>query len=157
MISIKKEAYVADLAVGRGHSLPLLPNTAQVKLAIDKSFTMITLTKPAHPNIQFIQADVSYLPFKSVTFDLVLCVGLLEYLPDTQRLLAELYTILKINGYLLLTSTPKSRINYFRFISGHKLYLRSREEVENDILCHSFQIIGTESTSSQDQFLLRKE
>ena len=157
MISTTKEAFVADLAVGRGHSIPLLPNTARVKFAIDKSYTMISLTKPAYPQIQFVQADAMHLPFKYLTYDLILCIGLLEYIPDAHRLLAELYTILKINGYLLLTSTPRSLINHFRILSGHKIYLRHREEIEDDILYHSFRVIGTNYTGSQDQFLLRKE
>jgi len=157
MITITKDTCVADLAVGRGHSIPLLPDTAQVKFAIDKSYRMISLTKPAYPDIHFIQADALHLPIKSLTFDLVLCIGLLEYVPDTHRLLAEIYTILKINGCLLLTSTPRARINYFRFISGHKIYLRNRDVIEDVTSAHSFRMIGTKSTGSQDQFLLRKE
>ena len=62
------------------------------------SFWMISLTKPAYPGMLFIQADVLQLPLKNSTFDLVLCIGLLEYVDDIHSLLAQLYKIIKING-----------------------------------------------------------
>ena len=157
MVSTKTDACVADIGVGRGHSLFFLPTTAQVKFALDKSFRMISLTKPAYPGMLFVQADVLQLPLKSSTFDLVLCIGLLEYVDDIHRLLAQLYKIIKINGHLLLTSSPKNTLTYLRLLTGQKIYPRNRLKVEHDISTHSFNIIGIKSTRSQNQFLLCKE
>lgn len=157
MVSTKTDACVADIGVGRGHSLSILPATAQLKFALDKNFKMLSLTKPAYPDTLFIQGDVLKLPLKNSTFDLVFCIGVLEYVENIHRLLTQLYKIIKINGHLLLTSSPKNTLTYLRLLTGQKIYPRNVKKVEHAISTHSFNIIDIKSTHSQNQFLLCKE
>jgi ubiquinone/menaquinone biosynthesis C-methylase UbiE len=54
------------------------------------------------PNLRFIQGAADKPPFADESVDLVLCRFLLEYTSDRQRVLAEIYRILKPGGVAIL-------------------------------------------------------
>jgi len=55
----------------------------------------------------FLVADLNFLPFRK-TFDIILCTEVLEHLKDDKRAVDALLSLLKDNGFLLL-SLPNSR------------------------------------------------
>ena len=71
-------------------------------------------------------ADAQYLPFKSNTFDSVICSELLEHLPNPESCIKDIHRILKPRGVVFF-STPTLNILFpilipiFRKISGAKL------------------------------------
>ena len=48
-----------------------------------------------------VKADICDLPFKDVTFDLILCNHVLEHIPDDIKAMEELYRVLKKGGTLI--------------------------------------------------------
>jgi ubiquinone/menaquinone biosynthesis C-methylase UbiE len=146
-----------DLGVGRGHSFPLIPESIPHRIAIDKSFPMIRLTRKDFPKTIFIQADVLNLPLKNSSFDLIFCIGLMEYIPKVEPLIAQLNTILKNRGYLLLSFSPKTILTYLRLLRGHRIYARKSEEIKNYFKGYQFEILGLEITPLQHQYLLQKK
>ena len=60
----------------------------------------------------FFTGKVESIPFKNETFDVVLCLGVLEYLEERKRhiALAELRRVLKPNGVLILSLLNRSSI-----------------------------------------------
>lgn len=56
-----------------------------------------------HFKSEFIQADAQKLPFKSQTFDIVICSEVLEHLPNDSVALKETARVLKDNGIILIT------------------------------------------------------
>jgi len=70
-----------------------------------------------------ILADGTSLPFKPETFDIVLCLDLIEHLIDPDSLLIEVYKILKKEGVFLITS-PNLADFYSRlvFLFGYTPY-----------------------------------
>lgn len=55
------------------------------------------------------QADLSRLPFKTGTFDAVMCLGVLAYVPDVGAALREIARLLRTGGTAVLqTSSPGS-------------------------------------------------
>jgi len=156
-ISGKQFAIVADLGSGSGHSLSLLPETAQKKIAIDRCSEMVTRYSSRFNDIIFMQADVCHLPLKSDSLDFILCVGLLEYISDAPALFLQLHRILKEGRMLLLTNAPPHFLNRMRRLSGPPLCLRHAEEVERLIISHHFYIKGKSETTLQQQYLLQKQ
>ena len=82
-----------------------------------------------------VYASALTLPFKSNSFDTVLCTEVLEHVPDPQGLIHELSRVLKTDGSLLL-STPQNYWvhsapnDYYRFTKFGLSYLIERDGFE---------------------------
>ena len=69
-------------------------------------------------------------------FDVVLCTGLLEHVPDPQRLINDLHAVLKPNGKLVLSASSifsfhEGPDNFFHFTPyGMKLLLHNFNHIE---------------------------
>ena len=70
-----------------------------------------------------IYADAQYLPFKSNTFDSIICSEVLEHLPNPELCIKDIHRVLKREGFVFF-STPVLNIPFpilipiFRKISG---------------------------------------
>ena len=64
---------------------------------------IINIDLSPHKNIDVV-ADATELPIKDGTVDVVICESLIEHLPDSSKLIAEMLRILNNNGYLYLVS-----------------------------------------------------
>lgn len=73
-------------------------------------------TKTRKGKLAFIQGDIEYLPFRDNTFDVILCIGVLSYLPDDNKSIQELRRVVKKNGY-------KNRRNGENIIYEYRRYL----------------------------------
>ncbi len=149
-------AIVGDVGVGRGHSLYLQPEGATLKIAIDNCTKMILLDSTRYKDTCFLAGDALNLPFQPESFDLLLCVGLSEYISNIEHLLSQLHLMLKPGRYLFLTSSPQNALTFLRKFMGPKLYPRTADEFKSIIKNNDFKIIHQGSTFSQHQYLLKK-
>jgi ubiquinone/menaquinone biosynthesis C-methylase UbiE len=148
--------FVCDLGTGRGHSLKFIPAQAQLKLGLDDCFEMIHLTKYQFSNILFLQANALQMPFHHSTFDLIICIGLLEYIRDTDLLFSQLNSTLKIGGHLLISNSPPNPLTYFRTLNGHRIFARQPKHLEAKFKHNRFKIIAKDTTILQHIYLLQK-
>ena len=51
-----------------------------------------------------LQIDITDIPFEAETFDVILCLHVLEHVPNDRRALDELYRVLKQDGWAILQS-----------------------------------------------------
>ncbi len=74
------------------------------------------------PKIEFNNADIFHLPFKSKSFDIIYALDMLEHLENVELALIEIKRVLKKDG-LLIVSIPNENIFYRigRKISGIKI------------------------------------
>jgi ubiquinone/menaquinone biosynthesis C-methylase UbiE len=72
------------------------------------------------PNVTFLCADATALPFEDNSFDAITMFDLLEHVPDDAKAIAEAKRVLRPGGYLLV-STP------------HQLALSILQSVETDL------------------------
>lgn len=77
----------------------------RVNLPVDAAAIWVTydLEQNQHPHIR---GDTQVLPFASNSFDVVLCLEVLEYVPDLNRALAEFHRVLNDAHGVLLLSLP---------------------------------------------------
>ena len=72
-----------------------------------------------HRTLPLLAADVRHLPFASDSFDAILCLGVLEYIPEYGRVIAESARILKPGGQFIASipngTSPFIRIDDFAF------------------------------------------
>ena len=87
-----------DIGSGSGNSLKLIPSGEAGWISLDYSLRMIRKSRPHFKHINFVAGDASSLPFKTESFDLVLCIGVAEYFPDIDPFLQGLNQIEEVDG-----------------------------------------------------------
>ena len=101
---------VLDLGAGR----------APFKKFFKNATKYIKLDKFNHGDKPDIIADAAKIPLKNSSIDSVVCFQLLEHVQDPQKVINEIYRVLKKNGTCLLTTHMAAALHgepydYFRF------------------------------------------
>lgn len=91
---------VVDIGCGYGgYSLALRQAGAKV-VSLDR------FNQNMGHSMQSVLGDALALPLNASRFDVVVCTSLIEHLPEPERLLSELYRIVKPNGWVYLSFPP---------------------------------------------------
>lgn len=71
-----------------------------------------------------IVSDITFIPVDDSSFDAVMCVEVMEHIPDPIRALSELNRVLKPGGFLIITAPFCSLSHYtpYHFYSGFNRY-----------------------------------
>ncbi len=72
-------------------------------IGIDIDLEALEYGRWAEPSISFTGADVASLPFRSGTFDVVICIGTLHLIGDIEGVIMEFSRVLKEGGLLFIT------------------------------------------------------
>jgi ubiquinone/menaquinone biosynthesis C-methylase UbiE len=73
---------------------------------VDPSEKMISIARGrfgGHPNARLVQGDAGRLPFTDSFFDAVLCMGVIDSVPDGHQAVQEMVRVLKPGGTLILS------------------------------------------------------
>ncbi|MCL4460050.1 MAG: class I SAM-dependent methyltransferase [Chloroflexi bacterium] len=97
---------ILDAGTGIGFLLPTLSHLAQCVVAVDYSQILTTtmqMVKRRHlTNIYPCQADLTNLPFDANSFDLIICLSVLEHIPEPAEVLGEFRRVLKRDGVAIV-------------------------------------------------------
>lgn len=107
---------VLDAGCGTGLSAPFYLEKGCIYHGADIAEKMLeqARAKVRHQNATFSLADVEAgLPFPDAAFDLVIALGLLEYLDRLDAALDELVRVTRLGGSLILTVPNRNCVNYF--------------------------------------------
>lgn len=96
--------------------------------------------------INVIQGDATKLPFKSSSFDAVLCLDVLEHIKNDVTALEEMYRVTKANGKFLFSvpEDPKMWSDHDESVNHVRRYLR--DDFEKKISSVGFRISNTRSS-----------
>ena len=98
-----------DVGCGEGHNTRLLAKRGARMTGIDISRTFVRHakeTEDAHPlGIDYRPASAVELPFRVASFDFVTAFMSLMDIPETERVLAEVYRVLKPGGFFQFSIT----------------------------------------------------
>lgn len=84
-------------------------------LGLDSSAQMLALAArrcEGHGNVAFREADATSLPVEDASVDAALCVQVLEYVPDFQAGLAELYRALRPGGRVVVWDVDWATVSW---------------------------------------------
>lgn len=103
MLDIKPHANVIDLCCGTGDLSAVVKKSEPYACVtgIDFSEKMLSIAKSKHPNIRFMQGDVTNLPYEDNSFDFALMGFGLRNIQNAEKAVEEIYRILKPNGEFL--------------------------------------------------------
>ncbi|MBW9220265.1 methyltransferase domain-containing protein, partial [Methanothermococcus sp. SCGC AD-155-N22] len=102
----RKKSIVLDCGCGFGSYYPLTKDLNT--LYLDLSYNQLKrFGKKYGLRSNRICGDMLNLPFKDNTFDLILCINILEHVVDIDRALKELHRVLKNDGILLVIAVNR--------------------------------------------------
>ena len=88
-----------------------------IELEYHKALTASRLAKRPHTkltNVSWVVADATELPLKKSSFDMALCIDVIEHVPDDIGLLAQIRRVLRIEGLAIVTTMNKNRRHYWK-------------------------------------------
>jgi len=102
-------AVALDAGCGSGELATILATYYKSVVGVDYSQIMIDLARKNSPpdNVEYQQADCAHLPLAADSVDYVFALGLLDYLPDLNAVLAEFRRVAKKHARMVLT-IPKT-------------------------------------------------
>jgi N-acetylglucosaminyldiphosphoundecaprenol N-acetyl-beta-D-mannosaminyltransferase len=104
---LKKGQKVLDLGCGNGRLMDFLKKHEVNPTGMDYSSELLKIAKDKHPDIDFIQGDMTELPFADESFDLVVMLASFHHLENPKRrndCLSEIHRILKKDGIIIMTN-----------------------------------------------------
>ena len=148
---------VLNVGCGVGDNLPLTLNfVVQVDLSQQMLQQVRQKQSSANQRTLLVQADATSLPFRSQTFDILLCIGVTEYISDQISLLKEFQRVLVPEGGMLITISHRHPLNYLRLLLGHQLHLLPEEKFSRLLQSFNFRLIASRRTLIQQQFWTKK-
>ena len=120
-------ARLLDLGCGTGHQMAELRERGFEVTGVDGSAEMLEHARANNPEAQLHQAEVDDLPLPEETFDYLLCIEVLRYLPEPERCVAEMARVLKPGGVALVTATPRFNLNGYALVNRAAVALPVRK------------------------------
>jgi ubiquinone/menaquinone biosynthesis C-methylase UbiE len=112
---------VLDVGCGPGVMVAELVERGCTFRGVDPSADMISIARerfPENDRVSFITGDAARLEFPDNSFDAVLCMGVMDFVPNGQQAIGEMIRVLKPGGTLIITVT-----NLFSAYSWWKNYV----------------------------------
>jgi len=111
LVNCRPQDTILDLGCGSGVHLKLFVLQCKKIVGVDVSKVMLSLAEQelkslSKKNWQLKLADAQKLPFKDKSFDGIISMGLLDYVPSPEKVLQECHRVLKPSGWLIV-SLPK--------------------------------------------------
>ncbi|MBI2833835.1 MAG: class I SAM-dependent methyltransferase [Acidobacteria bacterium] len=110
-------ARLLDVGCGTGRYLRLLAGRGYRVAGIDGSAEMLAHASRACPEADLHHADADQLPFADRSFDFVLCIEVLRYLPSPEAAIREMARVLRPGGVCLATATPRFNLNAYWLVN----------------------------------------
>ncbi len=111
-----KNKKILDVGCGRGSFTRKLEDKGFEVVGVEPASELVREAKVINKDIQFIQADAASLPFTDDYFDYVLCIEVLEHIPDAESALREMARVLKKRGTFVLIDKNILSLHHVYFI-----------------------------------------
>jgi len=108
----------AVLDVGCGDGCLLLKLEGGVKVGMDLSTTRLNRARSRVPDASFVHGDAEHLPFRESSFDLVMCLDVLEHLHNPQRCVRDLESSSREGGIILISIPNERLLSFSRFLTA---------------------------------------
>lgn len=123
---------VLEAGCGAGRFSEILLKRGAVLVSSDISEAVIAnqANFPQDEKHMVIQADINAMPFADESFDVVICLGVIQHTPDSEQTIENLYRLVKKGGYLVIDHYCFNRSHYFRLAPLYRNWLKKRPAAE---------------------------
>lgn len=73
-----------------------------------------------------IQADINDMPFADESFDVVVCLGVIQHTPSPEKTIEDLFKLVKKGGTLVIDHYTKNRSNYLRLATVYRAAIKDK-------------------------------
>lgn len=105
------QSVVLDVGCGEGRFLKPLIESGRTVIGVDPSLILLRDAKKREPRADLVLAIGEHLPFRSGTFDVILCAATLEHLLSPKLFFKEAGRCLKNGGIICIKQGYEKRIN----------------------------------------------
>lgn len=122
------EKLVLEAGCGAGRFTEVLLKKGAVLVSSDLSSAVEVNAEnfPISDKHLVIQADINNMPFADESFDVVICIGVIQHTTDTEKTIEDLYKLVKKGGTLIIDHYYYDRSNRFRLARFYRLFLRKK-------------------------------
>lgn len=114
-LGVKKGEKVLDAGCGTGYLLDFLCGKRVKGVGVDISWEALKTAKKLFPWFEFIQADLTKLPFKNGNFDKIFCFNVIEHIKDQDKAMREFQRVLKPRGVIVFGTNIKDSLSWQLF------------------------------------------
>lgn len=119
---------VLEAGCGAGRFTEVLLKKGAVLVSSDLSSAVEVNAEnfPVSDKHLVIQADINNMPFADESFDVVICLGVIQHTTDSEKTIEDLYRLVKKGGTLVIDHYSYDRSNYLRLARLYRIYLRKK-------------------------------
>jgi ubiquinone/menaquinone biosynthesis C-methylase UbiE len=151
LLQISKDSVILDMGCGTGNYTWAIQQSAKKVIGIDLSEGMLAKASAKYTDLQFIQGDVTRLPFSSGFFDGAFAIQVLHHVKEKLLFLKEAYRTLRKGACLAIHACSHQQMRVFWFYhyfpKGLQIDLARMpdiKEISNLFITAGFSDIGTE-------------
>lgn len=122
VVNPKSGQTILDLAAGTGSSSVVFAKEGVKVIASDFSEGMLAVGRKRHPELEFVYADATKLPFKDASFDAVTISFGLRNVNEPKNALKEMLRVLKPGGKVVICEFSQVSVPVIR--SFYNFYLK---------------------------------
>ncbi len=100
-----------DVGCGTGHHMARMRARGFDASGVDGSPEMLAFARQNNPGSDIRPSDVDTLPFADASFDVVMSIEVLRYVPDPHGAIREMARVLRPGGIALVTAAPRLNLN----------------------------------------------
>jgi 2-polyprenyl-3-methyl-5-hydroxy-6-metoxy-1,4-benzoquinol methylase len=123
-----KDKLVLEAGCGAGRFTEVLLKKGAFLVSSDLSSAVEVNAEnfPVSDKHLVIQADINNMPFADESFDVVICLGVIQHTADTEKTIADLYKLVKKGGSLVIDHYTFNKSYYFRLAPLYRMHLRKK-------------------------------
>ena len=93
---------ILDVGSGKGKFTRPLKDRGFEVVGVEPAEKLIEISRQLYPDIEFVQASATRLPFPDGSFDGIICVEVLEQIPEVEQAIREMARVLRPGGLMLI-------------------------------------------------------
>lgn len=119
---------VLEAGCGAGRFTEVLLKKGAILVSSDLSSAVEVNAEnfPVSDKHMVVQADINNMPFADESFDVVICLGVIQHTPDTEKTIEDLYKLIRKGGTLVIDHYSFDRSNYLRLARLYRMFLRKK-------------------------------
>lgn len=120
----------AGCGAGRFTELLLKKGATLVSSDLSSAVEVNAENFPINEKHLVIQSDINDMPYADESFDLVVCLGVIQHTTNSEKTIEDLYKLVKKGGRLVIDHYSFNRSHYFRLAPFYRTILKKKTAEE---------------------------